>query len=163
MKTLTKKQLLHRTKLCILFIIAGLAISGITAFPIESELAYFNNHLNIFPQILQPWLHTVYLSITQTNLSYPYLSYGTDWLAFAHLVLAILFIGPLVNPVKNIWVIQFGFIACLLIIPLAFIAGSIRQIPFFWQLIDCSFGVVGSIPLGMAYFNIQKLERHQFN
>jgi hypothetical protein len=163
MKTLTKKQLLHRTKLCIIFIIAGLAISGITAFPIERELAYFNHHLDTFPQILQPWLHTVYIGITQTNLSYPYLSYGTDWLAFAHIVLAILFIGPLVNPVKNIWVIQFGLIACLLIIPLAFIAGSIRQIPFFWQLIDCSFGVVGSIPLGMAYFNIQKLERHQFN
>jgi hypothetical protein len=163
MKTLTKKQLLHRTKLYILFIIAGLAISGITAFPIESELAYFDNHLNIFPQILQPWLHTVYIGITQTNLSYPYLSYGTDWLAFAHIMLAILFIGPLINPVKNVWVIQFGLIACLLIIPLAFIAGSIRQIPFFWQLIDCSFGVVGSIPLGTAYFNIQKLDRHQFN
>lgn len=163
MKALTKIQLLHRTKLCIIFIIAGLAISGITAFPIESELAYFNNHLDQFPQILQPWLHTVYLGISQTNLNYPFLSYGTDWLAFAHLMLAILFIGPLINPIKNIWVIQFGLLACLFIIPLAFIAGSIRQIPFFWQLIDCSFGVVGSIPLGIAYFNVRKLEHHQFN
>ncbi|WP_342645684.1 hypothetical protein [Mucilaginibacter sp. CSA2-8R] len=163
MKTLTKAQLIYRTKLCILFIIAGLAISGITAFPIESELAYFNNHLNSFPALLQPWLHTVYNGLRQTNLNYPFLSYGTDWLAFAHLMLAILFIGPLLNPVKNSWVIQFGLIACLLIIPLAFIAGPIRHIPFFWQLIDCSFGVVAAVPLGIAYFNIRRLEQRQFN
>ncbi len=163
MKMLTKMQLLHRTKLCIIFIIVGLAISGITAFPIESELAYFNGHLDNFPQIMQPWLHIVYLGISQTNLNYPFLSYGTDWLAFAHLLLAVLFVGPLINPVKNIWVIQFGLIACLLIIPLAFIAGCIRQIPLFWQLIDCSFGVVGAIPLWMAFINVRKLERHQFN
>jgi len=163
MKKLTKQQLLHSTQFCILFIIAGLAISGITAFPIESELTYFNNHLGWFLQFLQSWLHIIYKGISQTNLSYPFLSYGTDWLAFAHLMLAVLFIGPLINPVKNIWVIQFGLVACLFIIPLAFIAGSIRQIPFFWQLIDCSFGIVSSLPLGIAYFNIRKLERHQFN
>jgi len=163
MKALTKQQLLHGTKFCILFIIAGLAISGVTAFPLESELKYFNSHLDWFPQFLQPWLHTVYIGISQANLNYPYLSYGTDWLAFAHLMLAILFIGPLIDPVKNVWVIQFGLLACLFIIPLAFIAGSIRQIPLFWQLIDCSFGVVSSIPLGIAYFNVRKLERHQFN
>lgn len=163
MKTHSKAQLLQRTRWCILFIIAGLAISGITAFPLESELSYFNHHLGSFPSILQPWLHTVYHSLSQTNLQYPYLSYGTDWLAFAHLMLAILFVGPLLNPVKNIWVIQFGLIACLLILPLAFIAGHIRHIPFFWQLVDCSFGVVSAVPLSIAYNNVQKLERYQFN
>jgi hypothetical protein len=38
-------------------------------------------------------------------------------------------------------------IACVAIIPLAFICGPIRQIPFYWRLIDCSFGVFGIIPL----------------
>jgi hypothetical protein len=28
--------------------------------------------------------------------------------------------------------------------------GSIREIPFFWQLIDMSFGVFGIIPLWLA-------------
>jgi hypothetical protein len=85
------------------------------------------------------------------------LLYGYDWLAFAHFILAILFIGPYRYPVKNIWVIQFGLIACVLIFPLAFIAGSFRGIPFGWQLIDCSFGVVGAIPLWICYHKAKQL------
>jgi hypothetical protein len=157
MQTLTKRQLLTKAKIYIFSIIIGLAISGITAFPIESELAFFNRHLSSFPVFMQPWLQTIYVAIKNTNVQYPYLSYGTDWLAFAHLVLAILFVGPLLNPVKNVWVIQFGLIACVLIIPLAFIAGSIRQIPVFWRLIDCSFGVICSIPLLLTYSLIKKI------
>jgi hypothetical protein len=30
--------------------------------------------------------------------AYPFLAYGTDWLAFAHIVIAVFFIGPLVKP-----------------------------------------------------------------
>lgn len=86
------------------------------------------------------------------------MSYGTDWLAFAHIVIAVVFIGPLKDPVRNVWVIQFGMIACILIIPLALICGPIRQIPFYWQLIDCSFGVIGIIPLYKCYQLIRRLE-----
>ena len=84
--------------------------------------------------------------------------YGYDWLAFAHFVLAILFIGPYNDPVKNIWVIEFGLIACVLIFPLAFIAGYFRSIPIGWQLIDCSFGVFGFIPLWICYRKIKLFE-----
>jgi len=42
-------------------------------------------------------------------------------------------------------------IACVAIIPLAFIAGTIRDIPLHWRLIDCSFGVFGIIPLIISY------------
>ena len=66
-------------------------------------------------------------------------------------ILAILFIGPFKDPVKNIWVIEFGLIACVLVLPLAFIAGYCRGIPIGWQLTDCSFGVFGSIPLWICY------------
>lgn len=159
MKTPTEKQLLGRIKICIWIIIIGLAISGITAFPIQTELEYFNRHINLFPAGMQGWLTTIYNAIKNTNAQYPYLSYGTDWLAFAHVVLAILFIGPLINPVKNIWVIQFGMIACVLIFPLAFIAGSIREIPVFWRFIDCSFGAIGIVPLWLAHRYVKKLER----
>jgi hypothetical protein len=37
------------------------------------------------------------------------------------------------------------------------IAGPIRGIPWWWQIIDMSFGVVGIIPLLFAYANIRKL------
>jgi hypothetical protein len=33
---------------------------------------------------------------------HPWLAYGTDWLAFAHIVIAVFFIGPFVDPVQNI-------------------------------------------------------------
>ena len=85
-----------------------------------------------------------------TGREYPFLAYGTDWLAFAHLVIAVAFWGPLRDPVRNIWVVEFGMIACLLVIPLALICGPIRGIPFCWQLIDCSFGVFGLIPLAIV-------------
>ena len=45
---------------------------------------------------------------------------------------------------------EFGMIACLLVIPLALICGPLRGIPFYWQLLDCSFGVIGLIPLAAA-------------
>jgi len=111
------------------------------------------------PKGLQRWLNTVQHAVSDTNAKYPYLSYGTDWLAFAHIVIAVAFIGPLRDPVRNIWVLEFGIIACLMVFPLAFIAGPIRQIPFYWQLIDCSFGVFGAVPLLLALSWTKKLAR----
>jgi hypothetical protein len=97
----------------------------------------------------------------EVNEKYPFLIYGYDWLAFAHFVLAILFIGPYRDPIKNIWVIQFGLIACVVILPTAFIAGHFRDIPLGWRLIDCSFGVIGFAILATVYKKILHLE-HTF-
>jgi hypothetical protein len=152
------EKLRKRIRVCIWIIIAGLALSGITAFPLQTELGLIKDHLSGTPAI-QHWINTIYNSLVFVNQRFPYLSYGTDWLAFAHLVIAIVFIGPLKDPVKNIWVIQFGMIACVLIFPLAFIAGEVRQIPIFWRLIDCSFGVVGFMPLWIAYKYTRRLEQ----
>lgn len=155
----TQEQLLRgKIKRWIIFFIVALILSGITAFPIESQLAIAMNYLDVFPLTIQDWLSTIYRAVKTTNDKFPYLAYGTDWLAFAHIVIAIAFIGPLRDPVRNIWVIQFGMIACILVFPLALIAGPIRKIPFFWQLIDCSFGLIGIVPLYICYRNIKKLE-----
>ena len=59
--------------------------------------------------------------------------YGTDWLAFGHIVIAVCFAGVIRDPIKNIWVVEFGMISCVLVIPLALICGHIRGIPFFWR------------------------------
>ena len=161
MKEESEKKLERRIKNLIVFFIVSLIISGVTAFPIETELAIANNNISSFPTYLQKWISAVYLAVKNTNKAYPFLSYGTDWLAFAHIVIAVAFIGPLRDPVKNIWVIQFGMIACIMIFPLAFIAGPIRGIPFYWQLIDCSFGVFGFGLLYLCYKNILKLAHVQ--
>ena len=159
MKTLSQTQLKKRIRQWIILFIVFLVLSGITAFPIETEISFLVNHSTVFPSIVQNWLNEIYIAVKNTNEQYPYLSYGTDWLAFAHIVIATVFIGPLKDPVKNIWVIQFGMIACVMIFPLAFIAGSIRHIPFYWQLIDCSFGVFGFVPLYFCYIRIKQLSR----
>ena len=147
-----------RIKLCLWIIIIGLALSGITAFPLESELAVLKKHLSA-TSMMGSWVNTIYHAVKTTNDQFHWLSYGTDWLAFAHLVIAVVFIGPLRDPIRNIWVIHFGMIACIGVLPLAFIAGTIRGIPFFWQLIDCSFGVIGFIPLYFCNKYIRLLER----
>jgi hypothetical protein len=143
----------------ILFFIVAISLSGITAFPIETELALVYKHINAFPTFLQDWLTRVYMGVKATNANYPFLAYGTDWLAFAHLIIAILFIGPLRDPIRNVWIIQWGMICCIAVFPLAFIAGPIRGIPFYWQLVDCSFGVVGFILLYSCFTKIKKLEQ----
>ena len=141
------------------FFIVVLFLSGLTAIPVEPELSFL---LRFFPSDsgMHHWLSKVLAAYGEVNAAHPFLLYGYDWLAFAHFVLAILFVGPYKDPVKNIWVIQFGLIACALILPLAFMAGTLRGIPLGWQLIDCSFGVFGAIPLWICYRKSKQLSLH---
>lgn len=159
----TELELKRKIRRWIITFMVLLILSGITAFPLEWELKLLVEASTNVPAPIYEWLKKVYEAIRETNSKYPFMSYGTDWLAFAHLVIATAFIGPLRDPVKNIWVIQFGMISCVMVIPLALICGPIRQIPFYWQLIDCSFGVFGMIPLYVCYKQIQKLEKLSIN
>jgi hypothetical protein len=149
---------LKQTRYWIIFFMITLFFSGLTAIPLESELAFLSRCVSP-NSMIGDWIHRVHLAIVNTNENYPFLAYGYDWLAFAHFVLAVLFIGPLKDPVKNKWVIEFGMIACVLIIPFAFIAGHFRGIPVGWRLIDCAFGVIGLIPLSICLGKITQLER----
>ena len=151
-------KLIVKIRLLILFFMIALILSGATAFPVETELQWLLNHPSLVPAFAQTWLQNVYDALKETNIKYPMLAYGYDWLAFAHIVIAMMFIGPLKNPVKNIWVIEWGILSCAAVIPLAFIAGPIRHIPLFHILIDCSFGVIGIIPLLICRRWIKQLE-----
>ncbi|HET6767212.1 MAG TPA: hypothetical protein VFH08_07430 [Chitinophagaceae bacterium] len=140
--------------------IVSLLASGLTAIPVEKELSYVINRFP-FDGTIKGWLEEVLIGVQRTGRDYPFLFYGYDWLAFAHFVLAILFIGPYRNPVKNKWVIEFGIIACILIIPFALIAGHFRGMPFWWRIIDCSFGIIGSLPLIFCLKSIKKLDEEE--
>jgi len=154
----TRAKLLKKIRLTIIFFMIALILSGITAFPLETELHWLLQYRNRMPEQLGIFINTVYEALHDTNLRYPMLAYGYDWLAFAHIVIAMFFIGPLKDPVKNIWVIEWGMLACVAVIPLAFIAGPVRGIPFYWKCIDCSFGVLGIIPLYIVWKWIKQLK-----
>src|SRR4028118_868439 len=96
-------------RLLALFIVC-LFLSGLTAIPVAWQLRTI---LNVLSQesSLHVFLSHILKGYTEMATQYPFLVYGYDWLAFAHFVLAILFIGPYRDPVKNIWVIEFGLIA----------------------------------------------------
>jgi hypothetical protein len=157
---------LRATRFWLGIVMAGLILSGVTAFPLETELHFFLILLQSAPlrplaelSHLRPWISRVYNALASTNRHFPFLAYGTDWLAFAHLVIAVAFIGPYRDPVRNKWVITFGLIACAGVIPLALIAGQVRGLPIVWRLVDCSFGIFGGIPLLLCRRHIFEIER----
>lgn len=146
--------LLVRYRLVLGFFIIGLILSGVTAFPLLTELRLLASWLGITNAAdyqsltgLQHWMAYVLFGLEQTHARFPFIGYGTDWLAFGHLCIAVFFIRPLFKPLESDWVLQCGLACCVAVIPLALIAGPIRGIPFYWRLIDCSFGVLGALPL----------------
>lgn len=157
-------RLLRTIRIWITLFIIGLVLSGVTAFPLRWEIGILNQLFGESSRIgglippLGEWISYVHRGVDSLTDEQAFLFYGTDWLAFAHLVIAVAFIGPWRDPVRNIWVIEFGLIACAMVIPLALICGSIRGIPFWWRLIDCSFGVFGAVPLLIVWRLIKRLE-----
>jgi len=146
---------LYRTSIIIFQL--GLFVSGVTAFFIPQGISTVQKIVHFIAPSLSVWLEYVSHGIHSTNQNFEFIYYGTDWLAFAHILFAILFIGPLIKPNENKWVLQFGIIACLLILPLAFFAGEVRDIPMIWRFLDMSFGIIGLAVLGLAFFQLPKL------
>jgi hypothetical protein len=160
---MTPQKRLRLIRIFIVFFMVALAVSGITAFPVYTELKWLHEN-PLFPEgsTLQNWLERVWIGVKEAHEKHPFLFYGFDWLAFAHIMIALLFIGPYRDPVRNKWVIDWGILCCICIVPLAFIAGPIREIPWYHILIDCSFGVFGLIPLFMVRRWINQLEKAQY-
>ena len=149
-----RKILLRRIRVVMALFVVALVLSGVTAFPLEWELNLACRMVGAADDAT-PAQHTGYVAwlvevrngLRDMYAEYPWIAYGTDWLAFAHIILGILFIGPLRDPVRNLWVVHFGMIACVGVLPIALVCGPIRGIPFAHRLIDCSFGVFGILPL----------------
>ena len=160
-----KSLLTQRIRILLVFFMFALTVSGLTAIPMQWELRmilplFGNGSMfgSMFPALAN-WLELINTGIQNGYGHYPFLAYGTDWLAFGHVAIAAAFIGPLRDPVKNIWVVEFGMIACVMIVPWTLIFGAIRDIPLFWQLIDVSFGILGIIPLWFARREILSISK----
>jgi hypothetical protein len=157
------ERIRRRVRYLLVLFTVCLVISGLTAVPLKWEIDVLQATIGEgtwMEQVWAPmahWISFVHRGLTQTSQEYPFIFYGTDWLAFAHIVIAVAFLGPVRDPVKNLWVVEFGMIACVLVIPMAMIFGPIRGIPFAWRILDCSFGVFGIVLLWLSWGCIQRL------
>jgi hypothetical protein len=143
----------------------GLVLSGVTAIPIATEVAVGRSVLGDdfsaggrMPSGVAAWLRTVALAVEKTGAESPLMFYGTDWLAFGHVAIALAFVGALRDPVRNRWLYRFGMMACALVPVWALVFGHIRGIPLWWRVIDSAFGVVGFIPLWLCDRWVSRLE-----
>lgn len=138
--------------LLVLFMLA-LAASGLSVIPLQWELGILNRWLGSGSSVqgmwpsLADWISRVNEGVQQGYGRYPFLALGTDWLAFGHVAIALAFMGAVRDPLKNVWVVEFGMLVCALVIPWALIFGWLRGIPPFWRAVDMSFGIFGFIPL----------------
>ncbi|MFE5510613.1 hypothetical protein ACFQ9J_08370 [Streptomyces sp. NPDC056529] len=159
------RALLKRIRTWLVLFVVCLVLSGLTAFPLVTELRLLDSALtgwaapvaDALPGLAE-WIHRVRGGLETADRDAPYLLYGNDWLAFAHLVIAVAFHGVWRDPVRNVWVVEFGMIACVGIVPLALICGPVRDIPFWWSVVDMSFGVFGILPLLLVRRLITRLE-----
>ncbi len=95
-----------------------LVLSGVTAFPLKTEVTFLMNHLDWFNSTLKGWIISVNNAVQATP---DIVLYGTDWLAFAHIIIALFFIPVFINPIKYQINLNIGMVACLAVFPLAFI------------------------------------------
>lgn len=142
---------LRRARWMLGLVAFGLFVSGVTVFPALPELRWLagSGLLEPFPA-LAAWIGTCIAALADTGNRYPMLFYAGDWLAFAHIMLAVLFAGAMRDPLHNLWIVDFGLICCAGVIPLALICGPIRGIPPFWTAIDCAFAPAAAVPLWIA-------------
>lgn len=152
--------MLRRVRRWSIFFIAALWFSGLTAVPLEWGTRWLAELLAPWGDPWASWSGHVAAAIAEVGAVHPWLFYGTDWLAFAHIVIGMAFIGVLRDPVRNKWIIEWALWSCALVVLLAFGWAPVRGIPFFWRCVDASFGVIGAIPLLFIRRDIRWLEEH---
>ncbi|MFD3454175.1 hypothetical protein ACFWVC_18610 [Streptomyces sp. NPDC058691] len=151
-----RRALEQRIRVWLIVFVVCLVLSGVTAFPLVHEVRWVDGWG--LPGFVGDWISRVREGADATDAKYPFLFYGTDWLAFAHLVIAVAFYGVWRDAVRNIWIVEWAMIACVGIIPLAAICIPIRGLPLWWMPVDMAFGVFGIVPLLILRRMIKRLE-----
>jgi len=161
---LSCEALLRRLRWLTAFVIVGLVFSGLTAIPLPTEVKWLVGLMggSSNDQASAPighWLSKVQGGLDAAAVNWPFLFYGTDWLAFGHLAIALAFVGAWRDPVRNRWLYTFGLITSALVIPWALAFGAARGIPLWWRAIDCSFGILAFLPLWYCRRWARELDR----
>ncbi|MCX6182585.1 MAG: hypothetical protein NT150_11735 [Bacteroidetes bacterium] len=129
--------------------IAVLVISGLCYFSLpflSKKILGLSNSIGVRGEFYS-FASKLSQAATYNSSHYPFMGYSTDLLGFAHLMFALLFVGPILDPDKNEYVVRFGLIVCLLLVPTVLVAGWVREIPMIWIIINCFFGIFGFLLL----------------
>jgi hypothetical protein len=158
-------QLRRRIQIYAWMLVLGLFFNGLAAIPLQTQVDAAVRVLKV--NQLNPeqassgfvkWLLIVRDALHYNNDTFPFVAYGTDWLGFALIVMAVAFFGCVQHPLRNAWLFRVGMIASVALIPWALILGEVRGVPLGWRLIDCAFGIVGFIPCWLAWRASRELE-----
>jgi len=144
----------------------GLLVSGVTIWPAVSELKLAVSLIWGHGEptgVLHGFVLQIIEGFESVQADYPFMLYAYDWLAFAHIVLAILFAGAMRDPVRNVWIVQCGLMMCVLIPVLAGVSIPLRGIPFCWFWFDLSFAPMAGVPLWIALRDIRAAEAESKN
>ena len=87
------KSTLLAYRISLSFFVAGLVLSGLTAFPLLHELSLLCRWLGIndpaayqFLPGFRAWIAFVFFGLKKTYTAFPFVGYGTDWLAFGYFI-----------------------------------------------------------------------------
>lgn len=162
----TAEKKLLQARLLLVIIALGLLVSGLTCYWLPREVSalldlVWRRSPDTIPFMAAEYELLVKVERGLANLErdFPEMFLGTDWLGFAHVVLAILFLGAIREPVRNVWIVQFGMICAVLVVPAAWLFGWMRGLPPIHYLVDASFGIGAMIPLYLCYRIIRRLEQ----
>lgn len=143
----------RRVQVLLLLFIVILVGGGLTMLFLKSELALLaakaaapGSMLQTYPALAQT-IVSAHQGVSDVYANYAGFAYCMDWLGLFHILLAIFFLKPLINPEGHDWIIHAGIIISVLITFMPFLSGSFRGIPLYWQLSDGSLGVVCLIDL----------------
>jgi hypothetical protein len=153
---------MRRAKWMLGIVAVGLFLSGVTVWPAVPELKAAEHIAWGDDQptgVIGSFVSEAVEGLEQTGTDYSFMLYAHDWLAFAHIMLAIMFAGATRDPVRNKWIVQSGLVMCLLIPVLAGVCIPIRGLPWPWFFIDAAFGVIAGVLLGIAYRDIRRQEK----
>jgi hypothetical protein len=98
-----RAALLKGIRAWLVFFVVCLVLSGATAFPLVHGMRWTEELLRALSAPdhlpgLMDWIERVRQGLDTVDAEYPFVLYGTDWLAFAHLVIAVAFYGPYRDP-----------------------------------------------------------------
>ncbi len=145
----------------IVIVVFGLLVSAVTIWPAIPELKMAVRIVwgDAAPTgVLHSFVVKAIKGLEAMEADYPFMLYAHDWLAFAHIMLAILFAGAIRDPIRNVWIVQCGLTMCALVPVLAGICVPIRGIPWIYFWVDFAFAPGAALPLWIALRDIRRVE-----